>query len=244
MISRLRPRTRGQWLAAAAVALGLPGAAAVAFTYFILFDHGAPPPLALQTSNGAAAGSGIPPAADQAAGSWRVDSGSVAGYRVREQLAILDAPSDGVGRTSAVSGGGTVARDGGDLIVSATEVNVDVSSLTSDKPMRDRRIHSIGLESDAFPMATFRLTSPLRVPLTTDPKTTVSTEIHGDITIHGVTRHETIRVQARLSGARVEIAGSLAFPWGDFGMEAPNIGGFVKVADTATMEFDVFLVHA
>ena len=32
-------------------------------------------------------------------------------------------------------------------------------------------------------------------------------------------------------------------PWGEFNMQAPNVGGFVTVDGTATTEFDLFLKH-
>jgi hypothetical protein len=36
-------------------------------------------------------------------------------------------------------------------------------------------------------------------------------------------------------------AGSLSFPWSQFKMSAPSIGGFVTVTDEATPEFDLRL---
>ena len=46
------------------------------------------------------------------AGEWTVGAGSVAGYRVREQLANLPAESDAVGRTEDVSGSITSSEAG------------------------------------------------------------------------------------------------------------------------------------
>jgi curli biogenesis system outer membrane secretion channel CsgG len=65
-----------------------------------------------------------------------------------------------------------------------------------------------------------------------------------DNRIHGVTKQVTIPVQAHLSGAEIEVVGSITFPWSEFGMEAPGIGGFVSVTDRATMEFDLRLHRA
>jgi hypothetical protein len=36
-------------------------------------------------------------------------------------------------------------------------------------------------------------------------------------------------------------AGSLTFPWSEFGMTAPSVDGFLNVAPTATLEFDLRL---
>jgi polyisoprenoid-binding protein YceI len=76
---------------------------------------------------------------------------------------------------------------------------------------------------------------------------TSGAEIHvslrGALTIHGTTKTVSIPVQARLTGSQIEVVGSITFPWGEFDMQAPNVGGFVSVDSTATMEFDLFLQH-
>ena len=72
----------------------------------------------------------------------------------------------------------------------------------------------------------------------------VDVQATGDLTIHGVTRTVTIPLQARLSGSRIEVAGSITFPFSDFGMTPPSIGGFVSVQPNATMEFDIFFQPA
>ena len=67
--------------------------------------------------------------------------------------------------------------------------------------------------------------------------------LHGALTIHGVTKTVTIPAEARLTGSDIEVVGAITFPWGEFNMQAPNVGGFVTVDSTATMEFDLFLKH-
>jgi hypothetical protein len=47
-----------------------------------------------------------------------------------------------------------------------------------------------------------------------------------------------------LAGSALEAAGSLTFPWSEFGMTAPSIGGSVNVTEKATMEFDLRLQRA
>ncbi len=57
------------------------------------------------TSTGAVQVPGGSSASGRLDGSWKLTTGdSFVGYRVREQLAILPAPSDAVGRTTAVGG--------------------------------------------------------------------------------------------------------------------------------------------
>jgi hypothetical protein len=51
-------------------------------------------------------------------------------------------------------------------------------------------------------------------------------------------------LQMRLSSSKIEVVGSLTFPWADFNMTAPSIGSVVNVDDKATMEFDLHLRRA
>jgi polyisoprenoid-binding protein YceI len=167
----------------------------------------------------------------------------VAGYRVREQLAFLSAPSDAVGRTSQITGNATIAGSGRSLTVTAASFTVNVQSLTSDQSMRDNHIQTLGIESAQFPHATFVLASPVSLPANATSGAEVQVSLRGALTIHGTTRTVTIPVQARLTGALIEVVGSITFPWGEFNMQAPNVGGFVTVDSTATMEFDLLLQH-
>jgi polyisoprenoid-binding protein YceI len=153
-----RPKTkRGTLLAIGGVLIVI--AAAFALVYFVFFPTSSPRRFAVTSTAGAPVGSG-----SQLASRWRIASGSAAGYRVREKLAFLPAQSDAVGRTSAITGEATVSDSKGAVTVTSASFTVDVSQLTSDKSMRDRRIHTIGLESDQYPTATFKLSTPLALP--------------------------------------------------------------------------------
>jgi polyisoprenoid-binding protein YceI len=235
------PRTALGWIISAVCAVVVVGAAGVLFVYFVLFSHSAPAPLALSapasTAAAALTSSEIP-------GTWTVAAKSVAGYRVREQLAFLQAPSDAVGRTSQITGSATITGTAAALIVGAATFTVDVQSLTSDQQMRDSHIQTLGLESAQFPKATFVLSSPVTLPSNAASGAELHVSLTGALTIHGTTKTETIPAQARLSGSEIEVVGSITFPWGDFNMQVPNVAGFVSVDSTATMEFDLFLKHA
>src|SRR5437870_11164860 len=115
----------------------LLGAVALGIGYFVVFAGSSPQKLALSSPTATASSDSTPGAA---AGTWTVASGSQAGYRVREQLAGLSAPSDAVGRTSSVHGSITIAPTGATYSVTAGSITVDVNTLTSDRSMRDQRI--------------------------------------------------------------------------------------------------------
>jgi polyisoprenoid-binding protein YceI len=235
-----RPRSARAWLLTVVGAVVAVGAAGVLFIYFVLFSHSAPAPLALTPPSTSTAAS---PALTSTAmsGTWTVASKSVAGYRVREQLAFLSAPSDAVGRTSQITGSATITGSGSALTVNAASFTVNVESLTSDQSMRDSHIQMLGLESAQYPHATFVLTSPVTMPANATSGAEIQVSLVGKLTIHGTTKTVTIPVKARLSGSEIEVVGSITFPWGEFNMQAPNVGGFVTVDSTATMEFDLYL---
>jgi len=189
----------------------------------------------------APASSGVDPAV--LAGHWTVGAGSVAGYRVRERLGPVAADTDAVGRTEEVSGSATLAAADDSVRVTDGSFEVDVSTLASDDGRRDARIRSIGLESAVFPTAAFVLTSPVDVPAEALTGATAQVTLSGDLTIHGVAKAVSIPAEARSSDGAIEVIGSLTFPFSDFGMTPPSIGGFVTVADDATLEFRIALVR-
>ena len=236
------PRSALGWVITAACAVVAVGAGGVLFVYFVLFSHSAPAPLALSAPASTAAAS---PALTSAEipGTWTVAAKSVAGYRVREQLAFLQAPSDAVGRTASITGSATITGTSAALLVNSATFTVDVQSLTSDQQMRDDHIQTLGLESAQFPKATFVLSSPVTLPGDAASGGEIHVSLTGALTIHGTVKTETIPVEARLTGSKIEVVGSITFPWGDFNMQAPNVAGFVSVDPTATMEFDLFLTR-
>lgn len=230
-----RPRSRRGWLIALAGAVTV-AVAAFLVAYFVVFPTDSPDRFAL-TDDTNAAPPPAPASAEDSGGNWKIAAGSQAGYRVREKLAFLSAKNDAVGRTSQITGTATLT----DTAVTAASFEIDVSTLKSDRDMRDQRIHSIGLESDRFPKAAFKLATPVDLPSTFASGRVVHLKVTGDFTIHGVTKQHTIPVDMRLSSSGLEATGSLTFPWKEFDMSPPNVGGFVKVEDEATMEFDLKL---
>jgi polyisoprenoid-binding protein YceI len=230
-----------RWAAAiaAAVLLLLGGAYAV---FAFIAGGDAPPPVALSSPSASTGGSstGATSSGDPA-GAWTVDPGaSFVGYRVREQLASLPAPSDAVGRTAAVTG--SLQIDGPEI--SVVEVTADLTQLTSDESRRDDRIRSSGLETDAFPEATFTLTEPIVFETEPEDGETVEVTASGDLTLHGVTRSVEIPIQARRTGDTIEVVGSLEITFADYDIAAPSFGGFVTVQDHGTIELQLTFVPA
>jgi polyisoprenoid-binding protein YceI len=253
-------RTAG--LALLAVLLLVVGGGATAYVLFLKGDDVAP--LALSTpgpgsSAGAGSGTGAgssaaaatpgpaagsPLAAAAIPGTWSVGADSIVGYRVRERLASLSADSDAVGRTSSITGSATIAASGSSLSVSAAEFSVDMTSIASDRGMRDRRLRDDGIQTNQFPTSTFKLTQPAPLPAAGSSGSAVDVTLHGDLTLHGVTKTIDIPAKAQLSGSIIQVVGSYSFPFSDFQINAPNIGGFVAVEDHGTLEFKVNLTKS
>ena len=214
--------------------------------YFVIFPTSSPKPFKLtSTTTGGVTSSSIPASVSTGPGDrWSVASGSQAGYRVREKLAFLPAESDAVGRTSEITGTATLTEAKGSVTITAASFDVAVNTLKSDRSMRDEKIHEIGLESGRFPTATFVLSKPITLPASASTGRVVRVSVTGVFDIHGTSKQETLPVEMSLSGSTLQAVGSLTFPWGEFGMSAPSVGGFVTVTGKATMEFDLRLQHA
>ncbi len=227
-------------IVAVVAAVLVAGGAYAAFALFAGGDSPAP----VSISPGASTGSGSSDASltrAQFQGTWKADQdGSFVGYRVREQLGFLPAPSDAVGRTSAVTGNLTVNG----LSITAVKVTADLTQLQSDRSMRDERMRTIGLETDQFPQATFELTSPIMLSKVPAAGEVVTVTALGRLTLHGTTRDVTMKMKGTLANGRIEVVGSLPVAFADYGIQPPNVGGFVTVQDHGTMEFKLFFSKA
>lgn len=229
-VRRFRPRTLVIAGVVAAVALAAGG-----YVVFAAQSSNAPPPVSL---------SPISPLPSSTTGSGGLDGAwtvvpkdSFVGYRVREKLFVLPAPSDAVGRTSSVTG--TMVISG--LSLTSATFSADLRSLTSDKQMRDARIHSIGLESDAFPKATFVLTAPVTFDSRPPAGKVAHVTAKGKFTLHGVTREVSVPLQATWGPGQIEVVGSFPVQFADYGITPPTIAGFVSVGSQGTVELKLVL---
>jgi polyisoprenoid-binding protein YceI len=214
--------------------------------YFVIFPTSSPKPfkLATSTATAPAATSSATGSSSSAGGRWSVTTGSQAGYRVREKLAFLPAESDAVGRTSSITGTAMLSQSKDTITITSASFDVAVNTLKSDRSMRDEKIHEIGLESNRYPTATFVLSSPVTLSKSAVTGRVTLVPVTGVFNIHGTSERETLPVEFTLAGSTLEAAGSLTFPWSEFGMTAPSVGGFVNVTEKATMEFDLRLQRA
>lgn len=235
-VSRRRP------VLVAAVLIPIALAAAA---YFLFFTPSSPDRLSVSTTGGDGAPSSSPvPLSGEVDGTWKPGPESVVGYRVRERLARLPASSDAVGRTGAVTGSVTLKRQGEMIVASDTNFTADLTQLKSDEARRDNRIRTVGLETDRFPSASFVAAAPIELPAMALSGAVTKVEALADLTIHGATRRVRMPLEVKANGSQIEVVGTLTFPFGDFAVTAPNVGGIVTVESNPTLELRLVLTRA
>lgn len=183
-------------------------------------------------------------AATDVNGTWQVDksvgdfsdfSGTWAGYRVEEQLSGLGS-NTAVGRTPDVTG--TMTIEGNK--VTGVNVNADLTSLQSDSGARDGALHSRGLQTDQFPQATFKLTDPIEVPTGVADGKKVSATAQGELTVHGVTKPVTVKIETTLQGGKAAVVGNAPIKLTDFNIEPPTGFRVLSIKNDGTFEFQIF----
>lgn len=214
-----------------------------AYGVFAFVSGGGEAPVSIADVPSGSSGSTTTAAADfdgNFDGTWTlVDGDSFVGYRVREELAFLPAPTDAVGRSTAVEG--SLEIDG--LQIVATTVTADLTQLESDESRRDFAIHTNGLQSDTFPTAKFALTRPIVLDEQPAEGKVVDVEATGDLTLHGVTREVTIPLEARWDGGQIAVVGSLDIAFADYEITPPSLGP-ATVGDNGTIELQLLFVPA
>jgi polyisoprenoid-binding protein YceI len=194
------------------------------------------------------AGSSSAPQTGGIDGTWTVDtsigsfsdfSSSFVGYRVQEELASIGG-NTAVGRTPNVSGTMTIAG----TQVSEATIEADLTTLESDDDRRDGQLRQRGIQTNQFPTATFKLTSPIELGSVPTDGQEVSVTANGQFTLHGVTNDVQIPLKAKLSGDVIAVTGSLPITFADYGVEAPSSFVVVSIDDHGTMELQLFFTRS
>jgi polyisoprenoid-binding protein YceI len=229
-----RDTGRRHWLRWLLVAIGVLVVLAVAGPFiYIHFFSSSPaaltlPPASTSTSTATANTGDSGPLA----GTWTVGSGSVVGYRVNEVL--LGQSQTAVGRTTSVSGHMTIT---GTTVTSGT-FSVPLSTVHSDRPLRDGQFQGRIMEVAQYPTATFTLTSPIDLtPLPADGVIKHYTA-HGNLTLHGTTRAVTFTLAAeRSQDGQIEVNGDIPVLFSDYNIQNPSYVGLVTTQNHGLLEF-------
>jgi polyisoprenoid-binding protein YceI len=164
------------------------------------------------------------------AGTWKVGTGSTAGYRIQETL--FGQHSTAVGRTDAVTGTMTIVGTN----VTRGSFTVDMTSITSDRGIRDSQFQGRIMETSSYPTATFVLTTPIALQPVPHDGIIKNYEATGNLTLHGTTRTVTIPLTAQRVGNVLEVQGILTVTFSDYHINNPS-GGPASVGNAGQMEF-------
>jgi polyisoprenoid-binding protein YceI len=126
------------------------------------------------------------------ASTWDIDSAhTTAGFKVRH-LMIANVKGEFTGVT------GTVNLDDQDVLKSHVEVSIDVSSVNTGNPDRDKHLKNADFfDAPKFPKLTFKSTKV--------EKAGDKLLLSGDLTLHGVTKPVTLTA---------ELSSEIKDPWG------------------------------
>ena len=199
------------------------------WVYINLIKEDAPDALTLQPAVTTTAGEVQQPT-NATDGEWAVDTDSVVGYRVKEILFGQD--TEGVGRTSAVTGSLVIANNE----VTSAEFSVDMTSLKSDSSRRDRQVNDRILDTTTYPTATFALNEPIALTPEALAGSDLTVNTTGTLTLRGVTKTIPVALTARLVDNVIEVNGTIKIVFAEWQIPDPSISAIV-VEDRGLLEF-------
>jgi polyisoprenoid-binding protein YceI len=226
-------RNKIRWVLIPFLCLIVAGAAGV---YWFMLRDSAAAPLALQTQTSLSRAV----SATAVNGQWTVVAGpngqpTTAGYRVKERVFGVGADT-ATGRTHDVTGSVTVA----DQRVTAARFTVDMSSLKSNKSLRDSVLKTAAIETDKYPTATFTLSGPVALHDVT-PGRIYKVDARGRLQLHGVSNSVSVALRYERTKTGVVVLADMPIVMADYGIKAPSVAGAVSVDNHGSLELLVNL---
>lgn len=183
--------------------------------------------------------SNVPPPDPTKPARLEIADGTKARYRVREQLAGINFPSDAVGTTESVTGV-LVLNPDGSFDSARSKLTVDLRTIKSDQQMRDGYIQSRTLETEKFPTIEFvpRRAVGLPVPLPAGMQAQAGFQLIGDMTLHGVTHEVTWNVVATFGNDQVAGRATTTVLFPTFNLTKPSLARIMSVEDKIELEIE------
>jgi polyisoprenoid-binding protein YceI len=126
----------------------------------------------------------------------------------------------------------------------AVSLEVDMTTLESDRSQRDGQLETRGLETDSFPTATFVLTEPMDLGGEPQIGQALSATAMGDLTLHGVTRRVGIAMEAEwVDEGTIVVIGSVDLLITDYEIEAPVGFRVLSINEIGTIEMQLVFVR-
>ncbi len=159
---------------------------------------------------------------------------SEASYEVREHIFRFPSPQTTIGVSKALEGEFQLSLKNGKPVIEKSALKVDLRKLTSDQSRRDQYIRENNLESNNFPFAEFEVTNVDGFPAAAEGKE-LRFKVTGNMKIHDITKPLTFDVRATLIGDTLTGSGTTFLMMKDFGFDAPDIVGLLRVTDGVTV---------
>jgi len=112
------------------------------------------------------------------------------------------------------------------------EIVVDAKSGESGNGMRDRKMHREVLQSDLYPVITFR---PDRIDGTVSPQGKSSVRVHGIFAIHGSEHELTVPAEVEMFPDHWTAALHFVVPYAKWGMKNPSTL-FLRVSESVDID--------
>jgi polyisoprenoid-binding protein YceI len=162
---------------------------------------------------------------------------ATARYRVQEQLAGINFPSDAVGTTQAVTGT-FVLGPGGSVDAAQSKLTVDLRTLKSDQERRDGYLQRATLETDKFPFVEFVPRRIVGLPASLPASNQAGFQLVGDMTLHGVTNEVTWNVVATFADDAVAGRAVTTLTFAPFNLTKPALARLLSVEDKIQLEIE------
>ena len=172
---------------------------------------------------------------------YRIDpSKSSLSYEISEQFAGK-ALSKATGETNGIAG---------DIAVNAShpsasragEIVANIEQFHSDNRLRDAQIRSNFLQSHAYPLATFKVTSFEGLPAKLAKGQPTAFKIVGTAKVHNVTKPVTFDAKGTLLDDGIDLTATTPVKLSNFGITHVSIQGLVSASDDATITLKLHAV--
>ncbi len=171
------------------------------------------------------------------AGTWRVEPGSAAAFRLRETVLGLGTMVGG--STGSVTG--TVVIAGEQVNTASFGINLTTIRVSGKRQPQV----AISLATGRYPEAALALTRPVPLPAGFATGRTVTFTCPAEFSLRGVARPVTVTLTARRDGTALQAAGSIPIVFSQFGIvELGGYGVIGSLADHGTAEFRLVLHRA
>jgi polyisoprenoid-binding protein YceI len=175
----------------------------------------------------------LAPELSDPSGTWNVTSESLVGYRVDEVLFGQNVTA--IGRTSAVTGSVTINESS----VTDASFSVDMTTIQSDDPRRDGQFQGRIMDVINYPVATFRLDSPIDISSSSLTSSTPHLA-NGTLTLRGTSKSVDVNLMSTVRGSSIAIVGEILIVFAEWGIPNPSLPG-ISTEDSGILEFSLVL---